>query len=353
MSIFKRASVTTFVLILPFFFLTGCFKKSETKSNQVNLAIWGNYIDNEQLKRFTAETGIKVNMSNYTSNEELLAKVQAGSSGIDVAVPSDYMVSIMVKLGLLEKLAPGQVPNIQNISDDLLRQEYDPTNTYSLPYTWSTAGIAVNRDLYKGKITGWKDILDNPELAGKFSLLDDVREVAAAALKMNSLSVNSTNKDDLKTAEATLLKARSKVKMFRTDTVEALLKKEVAVSHAYSSDALQAVRQSGGKIEYILPVEGGTRAIDNIVIIKGSKNLEPAHKLINFMLSPDVNVAFVKNVLGGPVLKTTKASLPVELQQNASLFPSPEVLSKFEFIHDLGDFTQAYDDLWTKIKTSE
>lgn len=329
----------------------GCFKKSGEVRREVNLAIWGNYIESDLVKKFTEQTGIKVNMSNYASNEELLAKVQAGSSGIDVAVPSDYMVAIMIKLGALREIDPQLVPNRELVSKEFLNQDFDPENKYSLPYSWSTAGIAVHRDLFKGEIKSWKDVFENPELKGKLSLLDDVREVTAAALKMHGYSVNTTQKEELKKAEKTLLSVKPHVKMFRSDTVESLMKKEVAVAHSYSTDALIAASKSGGKIEYILPTEGGTRAIDTVVILKGAKNVAEAHQLVNFMLSPEANVSFVKHVFGGPVLKTTKEKLPVEIQQNASLFPSADLLSKFEGIRDLGSLTQLYDDLWTRVKT--
>jgi spermidine/putrescine transport system substrate-binding protein len=328
----------------------GCTKSSK-EVQEVNLAIWGNYLAPETIEKFTKETGIKVNVSNYTSNEELLAKVQAGSSGIDVAVPSDYMVSILKSEKLLEPINQGDIPNMKLIAKEFLNQGFDEGNKVSLPYSWATAGIAVNRELYKGKITSWKDLFNNADLKGKVSLLDDVREVAAAALKMDQKSVNSTDEAELKKAKESLLALKPRVKMFSSDTIEALVRKEVAVAQSYSTDALQAAAKSDGKIEYILPEEGGTKSIDNVVIIKGAKNIKAAHQLINFMLSSETNLAFVKSVFGGPVLTTTKALLPENIQNNKSLFPASEQMSRFESINDIGEKTQMYDDLWTQIKT--
>jgi spermidine/putrescine transport system substrate-binding protein len=325
-------------------------KGSESQAKELNLAIWANYLSPEVQDEFQKQTGIQLKISNYSSNEELLAKVQAGASGIDVAVPSDYMVEVMIKQDLLQPLDSAKLPNKAGLDPSLLKQEYDPENRFSLPYGWSTAGIAVNRDLYKGPIKSWKDLFENKELAGKISLLDDVREVAGAVLKMQGQSVNTTDSAALDKAKATLKAARTRVKMFRSDTIDPLVNKEVAVAHAFSSDAFQAARKTGGKIEYILPEEGGTRAIDNIVILKSAANAENAHKLINFLMSKEANVAFVKATMGGPVLTATKDSLPEDLKSNAALFPPPAVLSKFERIKDVGDATKAYDRLWTEIK---
>lgn len=333
--------------------LAGCTKKSAevSEAKEVNLSIWGNYISPELQAQFEKETGIKINISNYSSNEELLAKVQMGSSGIDVAVPSDYMVEVMSKMNLLEPLKQDQISNKTLIDSQFLKQNYDPENKFSLPYIWTTAGIAVNRDLYKGPIKSWKDLLENPELKGKFALLDDVRETLGAALKMNGFSVNSTNPQEIAKAKATLLKAKKNVKMFASDTIDILNNKEVAAAQTYSSDALQAADKAPGKIEYIIPEEGGTFAIDNLVIIKGAKHPEAAHKLINFLLSEQAETNRVKTILGGPVLKNTKASLPKEMQNNRALFPEESTLKKLERIQDQGEKNKLFEDSWTEIKT--
>src|SRR6185312_8472339 len=110
---------------------SGCTHRS-ADVNTVNLSIWGNYLDPELATQFEKETGIKLNISNYSSNEELLAKVQAGAGGIDVAVPSDYMVSVMTKLGLLHKIDKAQVPNFGHLDPSVLHQPFDPANDYSL-----------------------------------------------------------------------------------------------------------------------------------------------------------------------------------------------------------------------------
>ncbi|AFY01099.1 hypothetical protein Bdt_1401 [Bdellovibrio bacteriovorus str. Tiberius] len=333
--------------------LAGCTKKSAevSEAKEVNLSIWGNYLSPELQAQFEKETGIKINISNYSSNEELLAKVQMGSSGIDVAVPSDYMVEVMSKMNLLETLKQDQISNKTLIDPQFLKQNYDPENKFSLPYIWTTAGIAVNRDLYKGPIKSWKDLLENPQLKGKFALLDDVRETLGAALKMNGFSVNSTNPEEIKKAKDTLLKAKKNVKMFASDTIDILNNKEVAAAQTYSSDALQAADKSPGKIEYIIPTEGGTFTIDNLVIIKGAKHPEAAHKLINFLLSEQAEINRVKTILGGPVLKNTKASLPKEMQNNSALFPDEATLKKLERIQDQGEKNKLFEDSWTEIKT--
>lgn len=340
------------VLILTFFFLsTACTSKNQPSDQTVHLAIWGNYVSPEMLQKFTAATGIKVSTSNYSSNEELLAKVQMGASGFDVAVPSDYMVGVMIKTGLLEKLDRSKIPNAKDVSADLLKQPFDPANDYSLPYSWTTSGIAVNRELFKGSMKSWKDLFENPDLQGKLALLDDSREVMAAALKMKGYSVNSTNPAELKAAAEALKKAKPRVKMFTSDTIDILTNREVAVAQSYSSDALQAARNSGHKIEFVLPTEGGTRAIDNLVILKKAKHLENALKLVNFLLSADSDLDRTQRLLAGPILTQTRAKLAPELQKNEAFLPAAGALKKMESLKDLGQDNNQYEEIWTQIKS--
>jgi spermidine/putrescine transport system substrate-binding protein len=122
--------------------ILGINTNSSTESDQVlNVAIWSNYLSKEMAEKFSKETGIKLNFSNYATNEELLAKIQTGGSGIDVAVPSDYMVAVMAKLNLLEKLDLAQISEFKNIDSRFLDKEFDPKNIFSIPYSFSRSSL--------------------------------------------------------------------------------------------------------------------------------------------------------------------------------------------------------------------
>lgn len=345
-------------------FFSGCTKKSEAPSGSssaeapggakvVNLAIWSNYASPELLASFQKKTGIQVQVANYSSNEELLAKLQAGASGYDVAVPSDYMVFAMIKLGLIRELDYAQLPNSKSLDPRFLKKPYDPENKYSVPYDWGTTGIAVNRSIYKGEMKGWKNLFGNADLAGKFTLLDDVRETIGAALKAQGFSLNSKNPDELAKAKELLLKNRSKIKAFTSEPMMPLVNGETPVAHAYLSDALQARKQSGGKIEYVIPEEGGTLWIDNLVIPTGAQHIKEAHAFINFLLEATSNVSTVMSVFVAPANKDAFALLPKDFQTNTMLFPPESLLSKSEMIQDLGDSLAQWDRIWTEVKAQQ
>ncbi len=327
---------------------------SSSGERTLHLAIWSNYLSGDFLKAFTARTGIKVETTIYSSNEELLAKLQAGASGYDVAVPSDYMVFTMTKLGLLNELDQTKLTNRKNLDPRFMGKSYDSKNQYSLPFVWGTTGIAVNRRLYSGQVKGYKDLLTNEDLKGKFSLLDDVREAIGAALKSQGLSINTKNPADLEKAKQVLLAARPRVKAFTSETMAPLASGEIAVAQAYMTDALQARRKVGdGKIDFILPEEGGTLWVDNLVIPKGALHLAEAHEFINFMLEPASLVSTATAVYVAPANTAAVSLLPVDFRKDGMLFPVDGQLKRHEMIEDLGEALTLWDRTWTEVKAAQ
>lgn len=325
--------------------------KSAAPTRVVRLAVWSNYLTPEILNEFEKKSGVRVEVSNYSSNEELLAKLQAGASGYDVVVPSDYMVLVMSKMGLIRKLDLSKIPNAKALDPRYLKKSFDPTNEYSLPYDVGTSGIAIHRDLFSGTIRSWKDLFFKPELAGKFSLLDDSHEVIGAALKSMGYSMNSRDPEQLKKAKELLVKVRPQVKAFTSETFNLLVNREVAVAHAFVMDALQARKVTGGKIEYILPEEGSTFYIDNLAIPSTVAHPEEAHALINFLLDAKVEMSLASRLFLAPSNLQAFSLLPPSFRvENAVLFPQGKEERRLEMLEDLGEATQLYDRIWTDVK---
>lgn len=359
----NRLALLGVALVSVFTFSTSCTKKADQStgsttsaakvSHEVHLGIWSNYVTPEMLSEFEKNTGIKVIVSNYSSNEELLAKMQAGGSGFDVVVPSDYMVTSMIQLKLLKKLDAAKIPNSKGLNPRFLKKAYDPTNEFSLPFDWGTTGIAVNRNLYKGQIKGWKDLFENPELAGKIAFLDDVREVIGAALKFQGHSLNTKNPKDLEEAKKLLIATRKRVKLYSSEALLTLTNGEAAVTQAYVSDAMQARQKMNGQVDYILPEEGGTWWIDNLVIPATAEHVDEAHQLINFLLEPKIVAMTVKTVFVSPTSQAAMSLLPPEILKNRAMFPTEKDLSKFEMLQDLGESMRDWDKVWTELKATE
>lgn len=320
----------------------------------VNLAIWSNYITPALLQAFEKKYGVRVQVSNYSSNEELLAKLQAGASGYDVAVPSDYMVFVMNKLGVLQAIDRAQIPNYKLIGSRFLKKSFDPENGYSIPYHWGTTGIAVNKKIYKGNVKGWKTFFENADLGGRFSLLDDPRETIGAALKALGYNMNSKNPNELQEAKQLLLSTRKKIKAFTSEPKMSLIHGELAVTHTYMVDAYQAKNeQPKSEIEYMVPEEGGTFWIDSLVIPKGATHPKQAHQLIDFLLEAKASAQASLSLFSAPTVPTALPLLPKAFTSNLGLFPADSILAKCEMLEDLGEAQDLWDRTWTEVKAAQ
>ena len=319
---------------------------------EVNLAIWSNYLSMDQVHEFEKKHGIQVRISNYSSNEELLAKLQAGGAGYDVIVPSDYMIFIMSQMGHLKELDLSKISNLAHVDPKLRGRKFDLKNRYSVPYDWGTTGFAVNQQLHPGKITGWKSAWNTPSLAGQITLLDDAREVFSMAFKVLGMSVNTRDEASMKLAKEYLLSIKPKIKGFTSEPMVMLVNQETTLAHAYMSDALQAGKKSGGKITYVLPEEGGVMWIDNLAIPAQATHVQEAYEFIDFMLDAKTNRATVETLWVAPANQEVFGLLAPEYRTNASLFPSSKALARFEMLEDLGDSMKTMDRLWTEFKAS-
>ena len=342
--------LATFVSI----FFSGCTcsrQDSQTKDKvtSINLFVWGEYTSPRVLKGFQEATGISVIETNFASNEEMLAKLQAGATGYDVVIPSDYMVSAMVKLGLLAKLDHSKLPNFAGIDELLLAREYDPENQYSVPYSWSVSGIAYRKDKVSTPITSYKDLFERPDLKGHVALLDDMREAVAAAMRIHGHGTNDVNKEDLAEAAKTLKTVKSQIKEFNSTPATSLLQGDLVAAQMYSNEALRA-QLKNNNLEFVLPSDGFTMSIDNMVILNASTKKDAAHAFINFIISESSSAHFTEDVIAAPVNKSARDNLPPNLKSNPilasprTLHPTPEMQK------DLGEFTADYDRVWTEVK---
>lgn len=325
-------------------------------SKELNLYAWSEYIPQALLDGFTQETGIKVNYDTYSSNEELLAKLQAGASGYDVIVPSDYTVSILVKQGLLEELDLSQIPNFANIFDEMKNQYFDPGNKYSVPYQWGTVGLVFDTTKITTRPTKWADLWD-PAYAGRVVLLDDEREVIGMVLMTLGYDKNSTDPAQLEEAKAKLSELKPNVRLFDSDSPKtALLAGEVWLGQTWNGEAAIAHNENPA-IDYICPEEGCGIWLDNLSIPKGAQHKDAALKFINYVLKPEASILVTKEF---PYSNPNKAALEYLKQQDPAAYeaymnfkatnPSLEDIQKAQPVKDIGQATALWDRIWTEVK---
>lgn len=259
-----------------------------TGTGVVNLYNWTDYVDPEELKRFTAETGIEVILDTYDSNETLLAKLQSGATGYDVLVPSDYMVQQMVDLGLLQVIDVTSFPNGGNIKDNLVDVYWDPGRKYTAPWNYGTTGIACNfaAEPECANIKSWKDYF-TADLPKMDSLKDQVEVVSSALRAVGVAGDDLCTSDTAKYIEAEALLAGFKPNIIESDGgIERVVGGTSNVRHAWNGST-HRMSQENPDVQYIYPSEGLNLWADNLAVPVGAPNLENAKIFINWMMGPE------------------------------------------------------------------
>ncbi len=323
---------------------------SAQAEGELNLYNWGDYINPEVLKRFEEETGIKVNLDTYGTNEEMLAKIQAGATGYDIVFPSVHMHDIMHKLDLLWESKINEHPDFKNIDPDFIRASSDPDSSWCLPYAWGTVGIVYNKTKVP-EITGWDDFFAIPDTYGeKITMLDDLRETIGVGLIMNGHSVNSTDADELQQAQDYILERKDNVSAFTYDVLPLVQSGDIAASHWYVG-AMYTVFQDPDTMAYVVPKEGATMYQEDICVLASAPNKENAKRFMEFYLQPEIAALNVEQQMNGTPNIPARALLREELKTHPGMNPSPEVMEKLQIFEDLGKDLRKYDRIWTKIRT--
>lgn len=321
------------------------------EEKELNLYNWTGYIGKRTLSDFEKQTGIQVTQDFYGSNEELLAKLQAGATGYDVIVPSGYMVEVMRKSGVIRKLEASKIPNSKNIGANFKGLPFDPNNAYSLPYQWGTTGVLYNRKEV-GEIKSW-DAMWDPKFEGKISMLNDTRETLGAALYRLGYSVNTTDPGRLREAQAELEKQKPLLSGYLSSDAArpALLNGDVLLAHVFWGDAYLALSENED-LDYVLPTEGATRFTDNLCIPGGAQHPENAHEFINYALGAKVG-AEISNYTSYNT--PNEAALPM-VDETLRKFPGyvlpDDVFDRLQEIQDVGETTREYDRTFTEVKSS-
>jgi spermidine/putrescine-binding protein len=323
-------------------------KKTEAKT--LNFYNWTDYIADDTIPNFQRQTGIKVVYDTYSSNDELFAKLTAGSTGYDIIVPTDATLVKMKHAKLLEPLDLSLIPNVKNLDPRFRNAAYDPGNQYSIPWQWGTTGIGFDKNKVGGSVTDW-DAFQLPAVKGKSSYLDEARDAFAMALFALKKDPNSTNDSDLDDAKNYLIDLKKKIKSITSDYQEPLKSGELLLSQAYSGDVFQ-IQATKPNIEYVIPKSGAFSWVDSMAIPKGAKHPGNAEKFMNYILEPKVGAALTNFVSYGSPNKAAEPFINKDILDNPLIYPPADVLAKLPFQKDIGEEELKYSDRWTEVKTA-
>lgn len=313
----------------------------------LNIYAWSDSIDPALIARFEAETGIKVSMGSYQSNEDLLTKIQAGSAGYDIVMPSQHFVKIMIDQGLLEDIDAQTLAAFQQVDPKWRGQWWDATNEYSIPFSYGTAGYTVNRDQYKGPVDSWAAFFEpGADLQGKIASLSYPDEVVGAAQLYLGVPFCTEDSAEMKKVLDLLVAQKPSVATYSSDNIENRIGGgEVAAHFWWDGNSMKTRLNDGANIEFAMPKEGLVGWLDSLAVPKGAANIDNAKKFIDFMSTVE-NATVQYNYYGHSSPVAIDAATAKYTPENApELFPTVKV----EFSRACSPAAQ---DLVTKVWTT-
>lgn len=318
-----------------------------SKSDQVHVYSFGDYIDPVLVQEFEKETGIEVVLDTFDTNEEMYPVIKNGSVDYDVICASDYMIGRLIKENLLAEIDYSMVPNITNMTKSYLQQaeSFDPGNKYAVPHTWGTLGIMYNTEkIPEGSITSWNDLW-RPEFKQRMVMPDSMRDTMAIALKAKGYSLNTKNEDEIKDATSYLIKQKPLVYKYANDSArDLILGGSADIAVVWNGEVLYS-QEENPKLSYVVPKEGSEAFTDAWAVPASSKNKGNGEKWINFMLEKKTAMKnFEYLTYSIPNLSVVNAVKDDPSKMNV-LFPEQSVLQKCEALVSLGAET---DDMYTK-----
>ena len=338
---------------------------------EVRVYNWSDYIDETILADFEKETGIKVVYDVFDSNEVLETKLLAGSTGYDIVVPSGEFLGRQIQAGVFQKLDKSKLPNLANMWDVIANQtaKYDPGNEYSINYMWGTTGIGYNVAKVKERlgvdaIDSW-DVFFNPEQLAKLKdcgvmALDAPTELIALSLNYLGLDPNSTNPDDLAKAEELLLKVRPNIAKFHSsEYINALANGDICLVVGWSGDVIQAQTRAeeagqGVEIAYSIPKEGALLWFDQMAIPADAKNVEEAHKFLDYIMRPEVAAKASNYIAYANGNIASQKLIDEEITGDATIYPDEATTAKlFAKLPYDAKTNRLATRLWTKVTTGQ
>ncbi|HBD89263.1 MAG: putrescine/spermidine ABC transporter substrate-binding protein [Rhodobacteraceae bacterium GWE1_64_9] len=292
----------------------------------LNLYNWGNYTSPDLLAKFEKETGIKVTVTDYDSNDVALAKVEAGGHGFDLVVPSANYVPIWVEKGLIVELDQSKLANHGNIAPEWKDVAWDPARKFTIPWQWGSTGIAVNTKVYSGDINTSDIFLNVPaELKGKINVVPEMNDIISMATMWAGGQPCSEDTEVLKKARDALLAAKPDWIAMDYGATEKLTNGDWAASVNWNGSTMRARVGTNGDVAYGYPKEGYPLFMDSVGLLKDAQNVEEAYKFLDFVMIPEnaaMISAFARYANG---IAGSEAFMPEDMKT------APEVVIPAEF----------------------
>jgi spermidine/putrescine transport system substrate-binding protein len=317
---------------------------------------WEDYVHPNTIPQFEKEFGVKVTYDTFPSNEQLLAKLQAGGVKYDVIFPTHHFLPIYLAQGLLTPLDHANLPHLPNVFARFRNTPFDPGNAYTVPYNWGMTGLAYNATSTKNdpRLGSWALVFESgpQRYSGKLGFTDEREEVMAAALQYLGHPANTRTQDTLRQAGELLLRLKPHIKAFYpgAEMKKALITEDIVVAQCWNGEAVKA-RAKNADVEWSVPREGGTGWFDTMAIPKSAPHKFTAEVFMNYMLRPEV-AADNSHTTGYATTNQVAVEKYIDPQVagNPAVYPPAEVLGRVTFLETIpDDLLPLYEDIWMRI----
>ncbi len=324
--------------------------------SELSIYNWDQYLNPDTLKAFQAKyPSLKVDTATYASNEDMLAKIEAGAKGYDIVVPTGYMVEIMISKGLLLPLDFRQLGNFSHVDKIFRNPGYDPASKHSLPKDWGTTGFGYRTDKIPGGMTSWKQFFDNAsQFKGKVSVLDGATEVVGMALKYHGFSYNSDKDDELSKARDLLLRFKPFVgKITSTDYKADLTNANMWISMGWNGD-FEAIKGQTPPppVLYVVPSEGSELWVDTWAILASAPHPVAAHAFLNFLLDPKIEAQEIQFTYYAQAESDALPLIPDAIKNDPIVYPSAQAIQPLETRKATPKGQKARDQIFTEFKAA-
>ncbi len=319
---------------------------------------WAQYLNADTKKLFGQLYSVpNLTEDNYPSNEDMLAKLQAGGIGqYDIVAPTGYMIEIMIKSGLAEPLDLSKIPNYQYVDDRFKKMPFDTSDTpHYVAKDWGTTGFGYRSKFIKETPGSWADFwtLTTGKYSGKVNVLDSSPEVIGAALKKNGFSYNSVDPKELATALKDLLALKPHLASISSTYDPQMESGDLWMALGWNGD-FSIIKGTKGSEDtvYVIPEEGSEVWVDTWAIPKSAPHLDAAHAFIDFILTPAVQGKETSYTYYASGESVATPCVDPAISGDPGIYPSADVTAKLEAAKDLGDATKLRDQIWTKFKSA-
>ena len=333
-------------------FLPSCSKSGgDAGGKTLTVFTWADYLSDDAASSFEEKHGCKLVIDTFDSNEAMIAKLEAGATGYDVLVPSSYAVRQLQEKDLLQPLDKSLIPNTANIDQDYLSRALDGAMEVSVPYMMAPTVLAYLKSKVTDAQASWR-LVERPDLKGRITLLDDMREVLGAALKTLGHSFNSTDEAQVNAAADLVIEWKKNIAKFENEQWKTgIASGEFFLVHGYAGELILA-QDENEDIEVIVPQEGAAFSCDDLCIPKSAKEVELAHAFINHLSDAEVAAENMEWIGYRAPNTAAYANLSEDFRGSPILFPPDELFAKCEPIAYLGDKLPIYTAAWDRVKNA-